>query len=189
MFCDIAGFTAWSSVREPSQVFILLESVYAAFDEIASRRKVFKVETSEYKMLYQAVVKDYMKSHTLLLPSPLQLVIGRSLLCYSSHMSPLPPSSSSDMFSHCYLWHIASQRSYLAVRVHSVPVGSWIGYTILHSAPLLPVVIRFAVFQVRERWLKCRLSWPNPLSHFSPSFLQHPEEIMPRLWLSLPMTV
>lgn len=28
MFCDIAGFTAWSSVREPSQVFTLLETVY-----------------------------------------------------------------------------------------------------------------------------------------------------------------
>lgn len=32
MFCDIAGFTAWSSVREPSQVFTLLETVYRAFD-------------------------------------------------------------------------------------------------------------------------------------------------------------
>jgi class 3 adenylate cyclase len=40
----IFGFTAWSSVREPSQVFTLLETVYHAFDEIAKRR-VFKVET------------------------------------------------------------------------------------------------------------------------------------------------
>ncbi|KAL3938864.1 MAG: hypothetical protein SGBAC_006303 [Bacillariaceae sp.] len=45
MFADIAGFTAWSSVREPSQVFTLLETVYSAFDSIAKRRKVFKVET------------------------------------------------------------------------------------------------------------------------------------------------
>mmetsp|Transcript_18394 Transcript_18394/g.32434 ORF Transcript_18394/g.32434 Transcript_18394/m.32434 type:complete len:1211 (-) Transcript_18394:204-3836(-) len=45
MFADIAGFTAWSSVREPSQVFVLLETVYRAFDNIAKRRKVFKVET------------------------------------------------------------------------------------------------------------------------------------------------
>lgn len=45
MFADIAGFTAWSSVREPSQVFMLLEHVYADFDEIARRRGVFKVET------------------------------------------------------------------------------------------------------------------------------------------------
>ena len=42
---DIAGFTAWSSVREPSQVFTLLETVYHAFDLIAKRRHVFKVET------------------------------------------------------------------------------------------------------------------------------------------------
>ena len=45
MFADISGFTAWSSVRDPSQVFSLLEAVYKAFDDIASRRRVFKVET------------------------------------------------------------------------------------------------------------------------------------------------
>jgi class 3 adenylate cyclase len=44
MFADIAGFTAWSSVREPSQVFTLLESIYKEFDSIAKRRRVFKVE-------------------------------------------------------------------------------------------------------------------------------------------------
>jgi class 3 adenylate cyclase len=45
MFGDISGFTAWSSTREPSQVFILLETIFKAFDEIAKRRGVFKVET------------------------------------------------------------------------------------------------------------------------------------------------
>ena len=39
---DDAGFTAWSSMREPSQVLLLLECIYRAFDEIAKRRKVFK---------------------------------------------------------------------------------------------------------------------------------------------------
>ena len=43
--CVITGFTAWSSTREPCQVFTLLETVYHAFDEIARRRGVFKVET------------------------------------------------------------------------------------------------------------------------------------------------
>jgi class 3 adenylate cyclase len=33
------------STREPSQVFVLLETIYKAFDEIAKRRGVFKVET------------------------------------------------------------------------------------------------------------------------------------------------
>uniref|UniRef100_A0A7S3L4M9 Phosphodiesterase n=1 Tax=Amphora coffeiformis TaxID=265554 RepID=A0A7S3L4M9_9STRA len=45
IFADIVGFTAWSSVREPAQVFTLLETVYHRFDEIAKRRRVFKVET------------------------------------------------------------------------------------------------------------------------------------------------
>jgi class 3 adenylate cyclase len=45
MFADIVGFTAWSSVREPSQVFTLLETVYRSFDIIARNRRVFKVET------------------------------------------------------------------------------------------------------------------------------------------------
>lgn len=43
MFGDIVGFTAWSSVREPAQVFTLLETLFASFDEIADRRRVFKV--------------------------------------------------------------------------------------------------------------------------------------------------
>lgn len=45
MFADIAGFTAWSSEREPSQVFKLLESLYKSFDEVAKKLGVFKVET------------------------------------------------------------------------------------------------------------------------------------------------
>jgi hypothetical protein len=45
MFADISGFTSWSSVREPCQVFTLLESIYHAFDQIARQRGVFKVET------------------------------------------------------------------------------------------------------------------------------------------------
>ena len=47
LFADIAGFTAWSSVREPTQVFTLLESVYGTFDSIAARRGVFKVEVRD----------------------------------------------------------------------------------------------------------------------------------------------
>eukprot|EP00934_Nitzschia_sp_Nitz4_P000279 Nitzschia sp. Nitz4//scaffold921_size634//25//552//NITZ4_009337-RA/size634-processed-gene-0.3-mRNA-1//1//CDS//3329560144//279//frame0 len=45
LFADIAGFTAWSSTRDPSQVFTLLQNLYQAFDAIAMRRRVFKVET------------------------------------------------------------------------------------------------------------------------------------------------
>ncbi|CAB9499073.1 Receptor-type guanylate cyclase gcy [Seminavis robusta] len=45
MFADIVGFSAWSNVREPHQVFALLETIYHAFDSIARRRRVYKVET------------------------------------------------------------------------------------------------------------------------------------------------
>ncbi|KAL7558291.1 hypothetical protein ACA910_020376 [Epithemia clementina (nom. ined.)] len=45
MFADIVGFTAWSSTREPKQVFTLLETIYQEFDTTANRRGVFKVET------------------------------------------------------------------------------------------------------------------------------------------------
>eukprot|EP00934_Nitzschia_sp_Nitz4_P003528 Nitzschia sp. Nitz4//scaffold24_size164493//84634//88676//NITZ4_002330-RA/size164493-augustus-gene-0.260-mRNA-1//1//CDS//3329544120//3518//frame0 len=45
MFGDVCGFSAWSSVREPAQVFTLLEHIYNSFDTIAQRRRIFKVET------------------------------------------------------------------------------------------------------------------------------------------------
>eukprot|EP00980_Cylindrotheca_fusiformis_P019530 scaffold6768_cov109-Cylindrotheca_fusiformis.AAC.5 len=45
MFGDISGFTAWSSSREPVDVFTLLETLYSAFDKIARDMDVFKVET------------------------------------------------------------------------------------------------------------------------------------------------
>lgn len=45
LFADLVGFTAWSSVREPTQVFQLLETIYHKFDTIAKRMRVFKVET------------------------------------------------------------------------------------------------------------------------------------------------
>jgi class 3 adenylate cyclase len=45
LFSDISGFTAWSAVREPRHVFTLLETIYGAFDAIAVKRGVFKVET------------------------------------------------------------------------------------------------------------------------------------------------
>jgi Adenylate and Guanylate cyclase catalytic domain len=45
MFLDIAGFTAWSSERDPEQVFSLLENIYHSFDEAGSKLGVFKVET------------------------------------------------------------------------------------------------------------------------------------------------
>jgi len=44
-FADLAGFTKWSSARTPSEVFLLLETIYGAFDKIAKKLSVFKIET------------------------------------------------------------------------------------------------------------------------------------------------
>jgi Adenylate and Guanylate cyclase catalytic domain len=43
LFADIVGFTSWSSIRQPTDVFMLLETLYKAFDTIADHRRIFKV--------------------------------------------------------------------------------------------------------------------------------------------------
>jgi Adenylate and Guanylate cyclase catalytic domain len=45
IFADIVGFTQWSSIRQPTEVFHLLEVVYAGFDALAKIYGVFKIET------------------------------------------------------------------------------------------------------------------------------------------------
>ncbi|CAB9501709.1 Receptor-type guanylate cyclase gcy [Seminavis robusta] len=65
LYADISGFTAWSSVREPSQVFILLETLYGSFDLIAQRRRVFKVETVGDCYVAVCGLPDPRKDHAL----------------------------------------------------------------------------------------------------------------------------
>mmetsp|Transcript_31229 Transcript_31229/g.73559 ORF Transcript_31229/g.73559 Transcript_31229/m.73559 type:complete len:1201 (+) Transcript_31229:149-3751(+) len=67
LFADIAGFTAWSSVREPTQVFTLLETIYGAFDTIASRRGVFKVETIGDSYVAVCGLPDPRKDHAVVM--------------------------------------------------------------------------------------------------------------------------
>ena len=57
MFADISGFTSWSSSREPAQVFVLLQTLYQAFDEIAKKRHVFKVEVSLFVYMHATFLK------------------------------------------------------------------------------------------------------------------------------------
>ena len=67
MFADISGFSAWSSTREPSQVFLLLETVYKAFDDIAKRRRVFKVETVGDCYVAASGLPEARKDHALVM--------------------------------------------------------------------------------------------------------------------------
>jgi len=55
-FADLAGFTKWSSTRQPEQVFELLEALFREFDALAAKRGVFKVET--IGDCYMAVVRS-----------------------------------------------------------------------------------------------------------------------------------
>ncbi|KAG7341693.1 PAS domain containing protein [Nitzschia inconspicua] len=66
-FADIAGFTAWSSTRDPAQVFTLLQTIYQAFDAIALRRKVFKVETVGDSYVAVAGIPDPQPTHAVII--------------------------------------------------------------------------------------------------------------------------
>jgi class 3 adenylate cyclase len=61
----------YSSVREPAQVFVLLETVYAAFDAIARRRRIFKVETIGDCYVAVAGLPEPRKDHAIVIDSPL----------------------------------------------------------------------------------------------------------------------
>ncbi|KAG7358992.1 family 3 adenylate cyclase [Nitzschia inconspicua] len=67
LFADIAGFTAWSSTRDPAQVFTLLQTIYQAFDVIALRRKVFKVETVGDSYVAVAGIPDSQPTHAVII--------------------------------------------------------------------------------------------------------------------------
>lgn len=90
IFADIAGFTAWSSVREPSQVFTLLETVYRAFDNIAKKRRVFKVETVGDCYVAVAGLPDPRKDHAVTMA---RYVNFRNMenLCVFSFVDESPP--------------------------------------------------------------------------------------------------
>ena len=53
-FADLVGFTSWCSKRDPPEIFSLLETLYGAFDALAARRNVFKVETVSELFLAEA---------------------------------------------------------------------------------------------------------------------------------------
>jgi len=67
LFADIAGFTAWSSSREPAQVFILLQNVYQEFDRIAKHRNVFKVETVGDSYVAATGVPEPQRGHAVIM--------------------------------------------------------------------------------------------------------------------------
>jgi class 3 adenylate cyclase len=93
MFADVAGFTAWSSEREPVQVFQLLEALCREFDRTAKRSGVFKVET----------IGDCCKWHLvkpvlLVFISNCHFLIRRHFHCTLNQQSFCPQMSPSPVF-------------------------------------------------------------------------------------------
>lgn len=66
-FADLKGFTAWSSKRTPIEVFELLEALYGAFDKVAKRRHVFKVETIGDCYLAVTGIPEPQKKHAVIM--------------------------------------------------------------------------------------------------------------------------
>jgi hypothetical protein len=46
LFADCCGFTAWAANVTPARVLTVLEAIFNAFDQLASKEGVFKLETS-----------------------------------------------------------------------------------------------------------------------------------------------
>jgi hypothetical protein len=67
MFAGIVGSTVLSSTREHTQVFFLLETIYHAFDELATQRHVFKVETVGDCYVAVAGLPDPRKDHAVVM--------------------------------------------------------------------------------------------------------------------------
>jgi class 3 adenylate cyclase len=67
MFADIVGFTAWSSVREPGQVFSLLETVCHLYTFLAKRRHVVKVETVDACYVAVCRLPDPRRDHAVVM--------------------------------------------------------------------------------------------------------------------------
>jgi class 3 adenylate cyclase len=67
IFADIAGFTAWSSTRDPAQVFLLLQNIYQAFDALAKRHHVFKVETIGDSYVAVTGIPDPQEQHAVIM--------------------------------------------------------------------------------------------------------------------------
>ncbi|CAB9511817.1 Receptor-type guanylate cyclase gcy [Seminavis robusta] len=66
-FMDVVGFTSWCSERDPEQVFKLLETAYQAFDEIANRLNVFKIETVGDCYVAVTGVPEFQQEHCLIM--------------------------------------------------------------------------------------------------------------------------
>jgi class 3 adenylate cyclase len=65
MFADIVGFNAWSSEREPHQIFQLLEILYQKFDLIAQQMGIVKIESNGDSYIAVAGLLEHKSNHAI----------------------------------------------------------------------------------------------------------------------------
>jgi class 3 adenylate cyclase len=65
MFADIVGFNAWSSQREPHQIFQLLEALYGKFDLIAQEKGIVKIESNGDSYIAVAGLLETKSNHAI----------------------------------------------------------------------------------------------------------------------------
>jgi class 3 adenylate cyclase len=82
-------------VRDPNQVFTLLESIYRAFDETASLRKVFKVETIGDCYVAVAGLPEPRKDHAAVMARFAKAILGDMITVTSGLETQLGPGTSS----------------------------------------------------------------------------------------------
>ncbi|CAB9510863.1 Receptor-type guanylate cyclase gcy [Seminavis robusta] len=66
---EVDGFTAWSSVREPVQVFQFLEQLYGYFDKLAEKHGVYKIQTVSELYISATGIPTCQGNHCILMAS------------------------------------------------------------------------------------------------------------------------
>jgi class 3 adenylate cyclase len=74
---DIEGFTAWSSARDPTEVFTLLEVVHGEFDKIAKLMGIVRVESFGESYMAVAGIPDPRPDHAVVIVEFAQQCIAR----------------------------------------------------------------------------------------------------------------
>jgi class 3 adenylate cyclase len=82
-------------VRDPNQFFTLLESIYRAFDETASLRKVFKVETIGDCYVAVTGLPEPRKDHAVAMARFAHAILGDMITVTTGLETQLGPGTSS----------------------------------------------------------------------------------------------
>jgi hypothetical protein len=151
MSAVISGFTAWSSVREPSQVFTLLEQIYNSFDAIAKKRRI-KVETIGDCYVAAAGLPEPRKDHAVAMAcfahdcrnkvnsvvQKLEVLLGPDTadltMRFGLHSGPVPERQRRGLTWHARIYEVWNEKG-------SICYDSIHGVVALASLPVLGVAL------------------------------------------------